>query len=122
MAKPLPDELHSMPMAKGAAESAGPPLFEGETYQYLEHRPHRWRKQLFLRGRNMAVVHLVYSMRTNHVSPEEAVHEFGLPRKQIDEALHYYERHQDLIEAEQREERRRLEEAGITLDPPVTAR
>ena len=109
-------------MAKVVPESIGPPLFPEETYQYLEQRPHRWRTQLFLKGRNMAVVHLVYSMRTNNVSPEAAVHEFGLPLEQIEEALRYYERHRDLIEAEQREERRRLEQAGITIDPPPASR
>jgi uncharacterized protein (DUF433 family) len=109
-------------MAKIASESAGPPLFPGETYEYLEQRPHRWRKQLFLKGRNMAVVHLVYSMRTNNVSPEEAVNEFGLPLEQIQEALRYYELHRDLIEAEQQEERWRLKRAGITIDPPLAPR
>ena len=30
-----------------------------EGYQYPEHREHPWRKQLYLKGRNMTVAHLV---------------------------------------------------------------
>ena len=108
-------------MADIASPITQPPLFPDEAYQYLEARPHRWRRQLFLKGRNMAVVHLVYSMRANHLSPEDAVHEFGLPIEQIREALVYYHRHRDLIEGEQEEERRQLEAAGITLEPRATA-
>ena len=78
MAKPVADGLDSDVVAKVASEATGPPLFEGETYQHLEQRPHRWRKQLFLKGRNMAVVHLVYSMRTNHVSPDDPAARWAL--------------------------------------------
>jgi len=97
----------------------GPPVDEGETYVYLEQRPHRWRRQLFLKGHNMAVVHLVYGMRTNSLSPEDAAREYDLPLAQVNEALAYYARHRDLIEEEQREERRLLEAAGVAIDPPA---
>ena len=96
------------------------PLRDAGTYEYLEQRPHRWRKQLFLKGRNMAVVHVVYGMRANGLSPEDAAREYDLPLAQIEEALRYYESHRDLIEEEQREERRQLEAAGVAIDPPST--
>lgn len=100
----------------------GPPLFDGEVYQYLEQRPHPWRKQLFLKGRRMAVVHLVYSMRANHWTAEEAAFDYDLPLGQVEEALLYYQRHRDLIEEEQREERRFLESMGLVIDPPAPSR
>lgn len=93
-----------------------------EAYSYLEPRRHRWRKQLFLKGRNMAVVHLVYGLRANGWTPEQAAAEYDLPLEQVHEALHYYQRHRDLIEEEQREERRYLESRGWAIDPPAPAR
>ena len=72
-------------VAHGAAGAHGPEA--GEVYHYLEHRPHPWRKQLYLKGRNMAVGHLVYDMRTNNVPVEEAAANYDLPLEQIEEAL-----------------------------------
>src|SRR5688572_7345334 len=89
-----------------------------EVYRYLERRPHRWRKQLYLTGRNMTVAHLVYDMRANRLSPEEAAEDFDLPLEQVKEALLYYERHRDVVERDQNEERRRLESKGYAIDPP----
>jgi uncharacterized protein (DUF433 family) len=93
-----------------------------EVYRYLERRPHRWRKQLYLKGRNMTVAHLVYDMRANRLTPEEAAEDFELPLEQVEEALRYYERHRDVVERDQDEERRRLESKGYAIDPPPLPR
>lgn len=98
------------------------PASEAETYQWLECRPQSWRKQLFLKGRNIAVGQLIYSMRANHLTPDGAVFEYDLPLAQVQEAMLYYQRHRDIIEADSAEERRWLEANGVILDPPPISR
>jgi uncharacterized protein (DUF433 family) len=95
---------------------------DGETYHHLEQRPHPWRKQRYIKGRNMTVAHVVYRMRANHWTPEEAAEQFGLPLAQIREALVYYQRHRDVVEQDQAEERRRIEARGYVIDPPAVPR
>jgi uncharacterized protein (DUF433 family) len=109
-------ETRTSTTAQGAAgvDRADP----ADAYRYLERRPHPWRKQLYLKGRNMTVGHLVYDMRTNSISMKEAAANYDLPLEQIEEALAYYRRHRDVVEADAAEERRRLETRGIALDPP----
>lgn len=58
-------------------------------YAYLVARPHSWRKQLYLQGRNMTVGQLVATMRANKLSPEEAADDLSLPIAQVQEALAY---------------------------------
>ena len=43
-------------------------LREAERYGYLEGSPHPWRKQLYLKRRNMTVAHLVYGLRANKLT------------------------------------------------------
>jgi uncharacterized protein (DUF433 family) len=107
-------------MATEAHASA--PVQDAEEYQYLERRDHPWRKQLYIKGRNMTVAHLVYTMRANKMTPEEAAADFELPRAQIEEALFYYERHRDVVEGDQDEEKRRLKARGIDVDAPPVSR
>jgi uncharacterized protein (DUF433 family) len=92
---------------------------EGAAYRYLEPRPHRWRRQWSLTGRNMTVGQLIYGMRASGLldDPEAAACDFDLPVEQVREALDYYRRHRQLIEAEADEEKRRLIEAGYSLEP-----
>jgi uncharacterized protein (DUF433 family) len=86
-----------------------------QTYQYLVARPHPWRRQLYLKGRNMTVGQLISTIQANHLSPEEAADDLELPVEQIKEALVYYELHRDLVEAEVREESARLATKGYTV-------
>jgi len=78
------------------------------TYKYLVARPHPWRKQLYIKGRNMTVGHLIYSMRTNNLSEEDAASDFDIPLAAIKEALQYYALNRELIELEALEEKRSL--------------
>ncbi len=91
-------------------------------YEHLVARPHPWRKQLYLQGRNMTVGQLVATMRANKLSPEEAAEDFSLPLAQIKEALAYYEAHSDLVNAELREEKLYLQAQGYTVEPPAIPR
>jgi uncharacterized protein (DUF433 family) len=87
-------------------------------YEHLEARPHPWRRQLYLRGRNMTVGQLVATMNANKLSPEEAAEDMDLPLAQVQEALAYYEAHRDLVNSELREEKRYLQAKGYLVEPP----
>jgi uncharacterized protein (DUF433 family) len=92
-----------------------------EHYRYLVEKPDKWRKQLYLKGRNMTVGQLVYSMRANNLSAEEAAADMDLPVEQVREAQAYYEINRDLIEREADEEKQYLLTEGVLLEPaPVS--
>ncbi len=93
-----------------------------ETYRHLEWRPDSWRRQPYLVGRRMTVANLVYSMRANKQTPEEAAKDYDLPIEQIEEALRYYQRHPEIVQQDQEEERRYLESKGYLIDPPAAPR
>ncbi len=82
------------------------------TYQYLESRPHQWRKILWIAGRNMHVWHVVATMLREGETPEETARNFGLPVKAVYEALDYYQRNKTLVDAEADEEGQRLRAKG----------
>ena len=88
-----------------------------EHYRYLVEKPDKWRKQLYLKGRNMTVGQLVYSMRANNLSAEEAAADMDLPVEQVREAQAYYEINRDLIEREADEEKQSLLAEGVSLEP-----
>jgi uncharacterized protein (DUF433 family) len=90
-----------------------------DSYVYLERRPDSWRKQLYLKGRNMSVGQLVYTMRASSLldDPVRAARNFELPVEQVREALTYYASHRDLIEREADEEKQWLLERGYQLEP-----
>lgn len=81
-------------------------------YQYLIARPHPWKKQLFLKGRNMSVGQLISTIQANNLSVEEAAEDLDLPLEQVQEAMAYYQTHRALIELEAREEAARLASKG----------
>jgi len=88
-----------------------------EHYRYLVAKPDKWRKQLYLKGRNMTVGQLVYSMRANNLNAEEAAADMDLPVEQVREAQVYYEVHRDLIEREADEEKQYLLTGGVPFEP-----
>jgi len=88
-----------------------------EHYRYLVEKPDKWRKQLYLKGRNMTVGQLVYSMRANNLSAEEAAADMDLPVEQVREAQAYYEINRDLIEREADEEKQYLLTERVPLEP-----
>jgi uncharacterized protein (DUF433 family) len=89
----------------------------GTRWQYLIARPHRWRRQLWVKGRNMTVGQLLSTIRANRLSAEQASDSLDLPLAAIYEALTYYAENRGLIELEAAEERRRLAERGLPLEP-----
>ncbi len=76
-------------------------------YRWLVAAPHRWRKQLSLKGRRVTVGQLVLSMEANGDSIETAAREFELEPEAVAEAVDYVSRNRSLVDAESAEERRR---------------
>ncbi|MBM4467854.1 MAG: hypothetical protein FJ014_20280 [Chloroflexi bacterium] len=97
------------------------PLVFGH-YQYLVTRPEKGRRQPYLKGRNMTVGQLVYKMRANQLSVEQAAEDMDLPVKQVMEAVAYYQVHRDLIESEMEEEKQYLLSQGVELEPRAVPR
>lgn len=89
-----------------------------EHYEFLAPQPDSKYKQYYLKGRNMRVGQLIYTMRANKLSAEDAALDMDLPVAQVREAQVYYEINRELIEQEAEEDKQRLLKAGINLEPP----
>jgi uncharacterized protein (DUF433 family) len=90
---------------------------QASRWMYLIARPHRWRRQLSVKGRNMTVGQLVSTIHANRMTPEQASERLDLPVAAIYEALMYFAENRALIDLEASEERRRLAERGLPLEP-----
>jgi len=66
-------------------------------WKYLVVRNHPWRKQLYIKGRNMTVRHLVGTVKANKFSDEQAAQDLHLPVEAIREALAYFEANSEVI-------------------------
>ena len=87
-----------------------------EQYEYLEWQPHRWRRQLSLKGRKMTVGQFVYAMRAAGWGVAEGARQYDLPLAAAQEAVAYYRRHRGLVDGEAAEETRRLTAKGVLHD------
>jgi len=82
-----------------ALESAVP------VYRYLMQQPDHWMRQAFFIGRpRLPISRVVESMQANHQTIEEAAQDWSLPVAAIEEALDYYKRFRDLLEADAADE------------------
>jgi len=90
-------------------------------YQYLVTRPDKGRRQAYLKGHNLTVGQLIYTMRANDLNDEEAAADFDLPVAQVREAQAYYQVNRELVEADAEEEKRVLLSQGVQIEPsPVS--
>src|SRR5579859_7177599 len=89
---------------------------------YLVERPHPWRRQLSIKGRNLTVGQLMSTIRANGLTVEQAGDAFDLPLPAIREAIAYHEQNRGLIELEAAEERSRLARKGYKLEPQPVPR
>jgi uncharacterized protein (DUF433 family) len=90
---------------------------DGSGWIYLVERPHPWRRQLSIKGRNLTVGQLMSTVRANALTPEQTADAFDLPLAAIQEAVSYHEQNRSLIELEATEERSRLAQKGYKLEP-----
>ena len=65
----------------------------------------------------MTVGQLIYTMRANDLSDEEAAADFDLPVAQVREAQAYYQVNRELVEADSEEEKRVLLSQGVQIEP-----
>jgi uncharacterized protein (DUF433 family) len=88
-----------VPTAAGSAtqETARPRETPAPPWQHLVVRNHPWRKQLYIKGRNMTVRHVVGAVRANCLTEEEAARDLHLPVEAIREALVYFEANPEVI-------------------------
>jgi hypothetical protein len=92
-----------------------------EPWQYLVRRQHPWRKQLYVKGRNMTARQLVGSMKANHLDEAAAAADHRLPVEAVREALVYVDRNKELVETEAEIERLMLRREGVARGPqPVS--
>jgi hypothetical protein len=92
-----------------------------EPWQYLVSRQHPWRKQLYVKGRNMTARQLVGAIKANGFDEAKASDNFKLPVEAIREALAYVEQNRELLETEAEIERLMLKRGGVARGPqPVS--
>ncbi len=111
-----PERLKQIDNYKELSIPAVEPLLF-EYYDYLTARPETGHKQLYLKGRNMKVSQLIYTIRANQLSDEAAAADLDLPLAQIKEAQLYYRLNQELIEREVEAEKEDLLAKGVELEP-----
>jgi uncharacterized protein (DUF433 family) len=92
-------------------------------WQYLVHRRHVWRQQLYVKGRNMTARQLVGAMKANGLNEEQLASDFRLTIAAVREAISYVEANKELLETEAEIERLMLKRGGVSGGPqPVSGR
>jgi hypothetical protein len=74
-----------------AQETHGPRETPAPPWEHLVVRNHPWRKQLYIKGRNMTVRQLVGTVKANRFTEEQGAQDLHLPVEAIREALAYFE-------------------------------
>lgn len=103
-------EAYEEPVITGLADV-------GNEWTWLVKREHRWRRQLWIKGRNIAAGNLARMARSNGWSAEKTAYEYDLPVGAVIEAMQYAEQAADLIDAEDAENRmvaKRIERAFLS--------
>ncbi len=90
-------------------------MADGTAWKHLVARPHPWRKQLYLKGRNMTVRQLVGGILADRLTEEQAAANWDLPLEAIREALAYAEQNKELLEYETAYERYLSSQRGVRL-------
>ena len=110
----VPVEGHTNGSTNPRWESVETPV---ESWNHLVRRNHPWRRQLYIKGRNMTVRQLLSTVIPNGFTDEEAADDLDLPVEAIREALAYAEENTALLEYETAYELLRLEEWRKSVGP-----
>ena len=78
-------------------------------YRFLVQVPHKWRRQLSIKGHRITAGQLVASMEANNWTADEAASQLSLDPLAVVEALDYVVRNRSLVDAEAAEDWRRAE-------------
>ena len=84
-----------------------------EPWHFLVRRQHPWRKQLYLKGRNLTARQLVGSIQANQLDVENAAENYHLPIGAVREALVYVEKNLELLQTETEIERLMQKREGV---------
>lgn len=102
----------------GLLEQAHP----ARPWKHLERRPHRWRRQLYMKGRNMTARQLAGRVLANEWTPEAGARDYNLPVEAVQEALEYTRQEQALLEYEAMYELHLLQKRGHSIAPATIPR
>ncbi len=90
-------------------------------WEYLVHRLHAWRQQLYVKGRNVTARQLVGTMKANGLDEKQVAADFRLPIEAVREAIAYADANKELLETEAEIERLMLKRGGVSRGPqPVS--
>jgi uncharacterized protein (DUF433 family) len=87
------------PVIPGLEEALAP------RWEWLVARPHPWRRQLAIKGTRLLAGRLAASIASNGWSAEHAAEEYDVPLAAVLEAQRYAAENNELVAAEEREER-----------------
>jgi len=90
-----------------------------QKWQYLEQRPHKWRKQLYFKGKRLRPYVVWIGMQTENLTISEAADNWDLPIDAIKEAIAYCESETNLLNKEAKEEKQLLEAKGYSIAPKI---
>ena len=105
-------------MAAETLTAPEPPVSRPEPWQYLEARPHPWRRQLYVKGRRLRAFSVWSDMSTNGLSVNEVAQSRDLPVEAVRECIRYCEENRTLLNDEADEEKRWLLARGVAVEPP----
>ena len=98
------------------------PVVPVPNWKHLAPRPDSWRRQCYIKDRNITVGQLISTIRANNESPAEAAANMDLPIEAIEEAIMYFEQNKELIQEEAAAEVRHLRDGGCQLEPSPLSR
>lgn len=91
-------------------------------WMYLVDQAHSWKKQLFVKGRKLPAAAVWTGMTVNKLTPEQAADNWDLPLDAIKEIVEYCESNQALLKMEADEEKKRLNQEGVKVEPEAARR
>lgn len=90
-------------------------------WQYLVHRRHPWRQQLYIKGRNLTARQLVGAMKANQLDEGKVAADSRLPVEAVREAVSYVEKNRELLATEAEIERMLLKRGGTARGPQAVS-
>jgi len=105
-------------MATQTMTAPEPTAAPSHSWQYLEERPHPWRRQLSVKGRRLLASSVWSDMIANQFAIEEIAHSRSLPVEAVRECVQYCEENRSLLDAECEQEKQWLLARGVSLEPP----
>ena len=85
------------------------------TWNYLTSRPHSWKRQLYIKGRRLTAANVWYDMLANKRDFKETAENWELPVEAVMEIVRYCEANRELIGMDAEEEKRLMEDQGVSL-------